>query len=90
MYMLNFDLPNISGLIGVAIILVSYYLLQTAKLSPRDVSYSLANLIGSILILWSLYYDWNLPSVIIECAWIMISLIGLRKALRHKTIASNL
>ena len=44
------------GTAGVIIILVTYFLLQTARLSSTDVSYSLLNLIGAALIALSLLF----------------------------------
>ena len=56
------------GLLGVAIILISYFLLQVGKLHLEQVLYSLANLIGALLILLSLFFSWKLASFIIEIA----------------------
>lgn len=67
------------GILGVAIILVAYVMLQVEYLSPKDFSYSFVNLIGSILLLYSLFYHWNLASVVIEIMWMVISLYGIGK-----------
>lgn len=74
-------LSNILGIIGVTLILIVYALLQAEKISSKSFKYSLWNLIGSILILFSLYYHWNLSSVVIEIFWTIISAYGVYKAL---------
>lgn len=70
------------GTLGVILILVAYFLLQTERLSGQSVSYSVVNLVGSLLITVSLVYDFNLSSFIIEMAWIAISLYGIVRARR--------
>lgn len=76
--------PNIVGLIGVFLILSAYFLLQIDRLSPDSVTFSLANTIGSSLILISLMFTWNLASGVIEIAWLSISCFGLVKSLYFK------
>jgi hypothetical protein len=71
---------NTIGIIGVILVLIAYYLLNTDKINALDMRYLLLNLIGSVLILVSLMFHWNLSSVIIEIAWIAISLIGIYRA----------
>ncbi len=71
---------EIIGLIGVSMILITYYLLQSGRLKSISFSYSILNLIGSILILYSLFFDWNLPAAVVEIAWIAISIYGIFKA----------
>ncbi len=79
-------MPDILGILGVLIILAFYFLLQTGKSTPKSLSFSLGNLIGSILLLISLLYNWNLASVAIEIAWSLISLYGIvQYYLRSKT-----
>ena len=74
----NIDLiVNIIGLLGVVIILLTYFLLQINKINSKGFIYSFANLIGSILIMISLYRFWNLSSFVIEIFWIVISIYGL-------------
>lgn len=64
------------GIVGVLLTLIAYAALSIGKLDSEALSYSLLNFIGSVLILVSLMFSWNLSSVVIEIAWIMISLIG--------------
>lgn len=71
---------NTIGIIGVFLVLVAYFFLQIDKLRQDSVLYSLLNLVGSFLILISLYFAWNLASGVIEIAWFLISLLGLIKA----------
>ena len=70
---------DIIGISGAIIILVAYFFLQSNKISAEDFIYSFANLVGSSMILISLFYQWNLASAVIEIAWIIISLIGIYK-----------
>lgn len=72
------------GLVGVIIILISYYLLNVGKVNANDMSYLWLNIVGSALVLMSLFVHWNLPSVVIEVAWILISFIGMYRAYRVK------
>ncbi len=79
------DIHDVIGIIGVFFILVSYVLLQIEKIRAKSLSYSVINLVGAILILYSLFYNWNLASVIIEFFWIIISLFGIVKSIHlHK------
>lgn len=80
-YLLH-EIANPLGILGVALVLVAYLLLQMDRMSQDSVSYSMLNVIGSILILYSLYFYWNLASGIIEVAWLIISIYGLFKAYR--------
>lgn len=75
---------NFIGIFGVIIILIWYFLLQIEKCKATDLSFSLANAVGSICLLYSLMYDWNLPTVIIEIVWLMISIFGIVKYFIHK------
>ena len=77
---------DIIGIIGVSIIIISYFLLQINQLSIDNIKFSILNIIGSVLILYSLSYNWNLSSVIIESFWIIISFIGVYKYLVKRCI----
>jgi len=71
------------GIIGVGLIIIAYFLLQINKLSSNSLTFSLLNFFGSFLILISLFDEWNLPSFIIEIFWMLISLIGIVRALKR-------
>lgn len=75
--------PDLIGLIGVLMILVTYGALTLEKIDPKGWRYSAGNGIGAVLILISLYFSFNLASFVIEIAWLAISLFGLWKAWRR-------
>jgi hypothetical protein len=75
------NLPDIIGMSGVFIVLWYYFLLQIGKAKAEGFLFSFANLVGSILILISLWFNWNLSSVVIEVAWFLISLCATARAL---------
>ncbi len=72
------------GIIGVVMVLITYFLLQSQKIDSKGFWYSFLNVFGSLLIVYSLLYNWNLASFIIEFFWILISLWGLKKWYRSK------
>lgn len=80
-------IAEISGLIGAAIIIIVYFLLEKGTLKSSDISYPTLNLVGALMILFSLYFNWNLASAVIEFFWIAISLYGIVKKVRSKSKA---
>lgn len=76
------NIANAVGMIGVIMILVAYLLSSMGRWAVTDIYYQLVNFIGAALILFSLYYHWNLASVVIEIAWLMISVYGMYRALK--------
>lgn len=75
---------DILGTLGVAIIIITYVLLQIERVRSDQLIYSLLNAVGAALILVSLYFDFNLPSVVVEAFWLLISLFGIGKYLSRK------
>ncbi|MDA1027685.1 MAG: hypothetical protein O3B41_01345 [Bacteroidetes bacterium] len=70
---------DILGTLGVLSIIFAYAAVQSGRLAPTRLLYSMMNLIGAILILVSLAYNFNLASVVIEVFWILISVWGIVK-----------
>lgn len=70
------------GFAGTAFIVVAYFANQQGWLRSDDWRFPGANVLGSALILVSLVYEWNFPSVVIEIFWAAISLYGLARSRR--------
>ena len=70
-------IPDFIGLSGVALLIVTYALLQLDKIDPKGFWYSFNNLVVAILVTVSLIYTPNLASIVIEIFWFIISLYGL-------------
>ena len=79
-------LPDIIGLSGVALLLVTYALLQADRIDPKGFWYSFNNLIVAILVTVSLVYTPNLASIVIEVFWFIISLYGVVMYYNRKRI----
>jgi hypothetical protein len=73
-------LTDLIGFAGAAVMIAAYFANQQRWLSSDDWRYPAANLAGAVLILFSLLFTWNFPSVLIEVFWALISLWGLMKA----------
>lgn len=78
------NLPDLIGFIGVLVTVIAYLFLQIGSLKIDNLAYSLLNALGSVMILYSLYFHWNLSCVIIETFWLGISLYGSVKILFQK------
>jgi hypothetical protein len=68
---------DILGNIGIICFLSAYFLLQKGRLPPTGLGYLGLNLAGSILLMVSLVFDWNLPAFLLEAAWALISIYGI-------------
>ncbi|MBO0695105.1 MAG: hypothetical protein J2P56_03285 [Verrucomicrobia bacterium] len=78
---MNFDWLDLAGFVGVLLIVIAYLLLQLDKLPSTAVSFSLLNAAGSLLIMFSLIFKFNISAFLIEAFWFLISLIGVTKYL---------
>jgi hypothetical protein len=79
------SIPDIGGVIGVAMMLFAYAGGQLGKLEMTGLPALLMNLIGSALVLWSLTFKFNLSAALMEGAWFLVALFGLMKlALKKK------
>ena len=71
------SIPDVIGLVGVALLVTTYAMLQIDRIDPKGFWYSFNNMIVAILVSVSLYYTWNTASVVIEVFWFLISVYGI-------------
>ncbi|HEY0730087.1 MAG TPA: hypothetical protein VGD38_18515 [Pyrinomonadaceae bacterium] len=83
---MKYGLVDFVGLIGVVLIVITYLLLQLNKLSSNDLSYSLFNAIGASLISFTLLVNYNLPALLMEVFWVLISCFGIYRYFRFKAL----
>ena len=81
---MTFDWANIIGLVGSAMMVVAYAYSNIAK-QMNFVFFNLLNLVGSLLLIWSLTVHFNLASMALEIVWTLIALLGLVKAMKRKS-----
>ncbi len=65
------------GLLGMLCVVFAFHKTVSGQWAGQSVEFNLLNLVGAILLLISLYFHFNLGSVIIEIFWIAIALKGL-------------
>lgn len=72
-------------LVGAMLILVAYAAHQLGKMDPGKPLYNIANGIGSAIL--GFYAVWpriNAGFMVLEIAWVVISIFALRRALRRE------
>ena len=79
---MTFDPYTICGILGAGCFVAVYIATLRGWLDPASWRFPAANLLGASLVLVSLIDAWNLPSVILECFWAVISVYGLIRSLR--------
>ena len=68
---------NFVGFVGISLIIFAYLMLQLGRWSSDQLSYSIINLVGAAGVIFSLCFEMNLPSLVIEVFWCLISTIGI-------------
>ena len=82
-------LPDLIGLTGVALLIITYALPQLDRIDPKGFWYSFNNLLVAILVTVSLVYTPNLASIVIEIFWFLISLYGVVMFFKRKDLTNN-
>ncbi|MSP94907.1 MAG: hypothetical protein EXR00_06505 [Alphaproteobacteria bacterium] len=70
-------LYDMLGLLGSFVVIVAYFATQIGRLAATDWKFPFANLVGALLIIVSLWADWNFPAFVVEAFWLVISFYGL-------------
>jgi multisubunit Na+/H+ antiporter MnhB subunit len=77
---------DVVGLIGSALFIAAFAYANLAK-SFDKLWFNLANLAGALLLLASLWVNFNLAAFVLEVAWGGIALLGIGAALRARKAA---
>ena len=80
---------DFAGNVGVALMVIGYLLLQAEKLRSTDLSYSLMNGAGALLVVISLFYRFNLSAFLVEVFWLLISVYGLIRYLSRPRVTKE-
>jgi len=71
-----------AGLVGVALTLLAYFLLQAGRARGDALPYQLMNAFGAFAVLLSLLYAFNLSAFVLELLWLGISIYGIARGRR--------
>ena len=80
---------NLLGFLGVLLIVGTYLLLQIGRLASEGLAFSLLNGAGAFFVLVSLVFEFNFAAFVLELFWLVISIIGLWRALRTRRKAGK-
>jgi hypothetical protein len=72
-------LPDIGGVVGVLMMLGAYAMAQVGTMKVDRLPSLMINLVGSLLVLLSLAFKFNLSAFLMEAAWAAVALFGLVK-----------
>ena len=78
---MTLDLASVIGLVGSGLMVLAYAYSNMAKALDFAL-FNLLNLVGALLLIYSLTVHFNVASMALEILWAFIALIGLAKALR--------
>ena len=82
--MTGVTIPDVVGFAGVACVVGTYLLSQLGRMDVTRPLYPAVNGVGAAMILVSLWFRPNPPSVVIELFWLLISVVGLARSLLRK------
>lgn len=76
-------MADIVGLIGSALFIAAFAYANLAKQFDK-LLFNIANLVGAILLIASLWVNFNLAAFVLEVAWAIIALLGIVAAIRAR------
>lgn len=83
---MHYAFHDFVGNVGLVLLLGTYLLLQTGRISSGQLRYSIFNAFASLLIGVSLIFKFNMSAFLVEVFWFLISVYGIFKyvSLRRK------
>ncbi|KZC37500.1 MULTISPECIES: CBU_0592 family membrane protein [Rhodanobacter] len=88
---MNFFWYDWAGYLGVALVLLAFFLLQERKLQGSGLVYQLMNVLGAIGVMLSLGFgNFNLAAFIMQVAWLLIGSYGIVRGIKRRREAREL
>ena len=81
---MNYQWHDIVGNTGIALIIITYLLLQLGRMDSASYTYSILNALGAFFVIVSLMYEFNMSVFIIEVFWVGISVFGIIRQWRAR------
>lgn len=72
------------SLVGAGCVLAAYVGHQMEWIDARGVSYNIINAVGSLLLGYIALFPFKIGFVVLESAWVLVSLYALMNVLRHR------
>lgn len=85
-HVLAFAWYDVAGLLGSAMVLLAFFLLQAGRLSGTGLAYQLLNLFGAAGVLLSLLGGFNPAVLVLEGTWVLVSAYGIARSLRARRV----
>ena len=80
-----------AGYIGVALVLLAFFLLQDRRLQGNGRIYQSMNVLGALGVMLSLLFgSFNLSAFIMQVAWLLIGSYGIVRGIRQRREARRL
>lgn len=74
-----------AGYLGVALVLLAFFLLQAHKLHGNGLTYQLMNVLGAIGVMLSLLFGaFNWPAFVMQLAWLLIGVYGIARDMQRR------
>lgn len=86
---MNFEWYDVVGMIGSAMVIGAFFMLQAGRMSGTGIPYQLLNLFGAAGVLVSLIGAFNPGVFVLEVTWIAISAFGIWRTLKMRRDARD-
>ncbi len=77
------SVPDVIGLIGVALYVGAYASLQLGLLGLSDLRYTALNAVGGIAVIYSLIWSFNLAAFVTQVLWLVFTVVGFVRSRRR-------
>lgn len=82
---MTFAWYDLTGYVGVVLVVLAFFLLQANKLHGNGLTYQLMNVLGALGVMLSLVFGaHNWPAFFLEVAWMAIGIYGIARNVQKR------